>query len=231
MSLVLGLDCSGETYSAGLWGEAGQRLEVSGYQPRRALCELPAAIAYLLETAGARATDLSAVGVTSGPGSFTGVRLGVTVAKTAAMVANCPVTGWDTLELLARQHLPEGSLGIVAVALDARRGELYCAIFQRTEAALEASLATDVRKPEEFARELLALGSPDAAVGSGFEAYPLLGPDWRGARLVTRQDSAPSGLTVARLTAASPSRHTSAADLVPVYHRRADIQVQPSGGR
>jgi tRNA threonylcarbamoyladenosine biosynthesis protein TsaB len=97
LNLVLGLDCSGETYSAGLWGSAGTRLEVSGSQPRRALRELPEAVAYLLRTAGAQASDLSAVGVTSGPGSFTGVRLGITVARTAALLAGCPACGWDTL--------------------------------------------------------------------------------------------------------------------------------------
>lgn len=228
MTMVLGLDCSGETYSVGLFSaKSGVSLEASGHQPRRALRQISGAIAELLSRAGVKAAGLSAVGVTHGPGSFTGVRLGVTVAKTAAMVAGCPVMGWDTLELLAHQALPESSQGTVAVALDARRGELYCGIFQ-AGSELEARLATDVRTPESFAEHLSC--PLHAVIGSGFEAYPqLLEATWSGPRLTGRQTSAPSGLLVARLTAARPESWKPAQTLVPVYHRRADIQVQGPG--
>jgi tRNA threonylcarbamoyladenosine biosynthesis protein TsaB len=192
---------------------------------------MPAAIAHLLKTAEVKVDALSAVGVTQGPGSFTGVRLGITVAKTTALVAVCPVAGWDTLELLAHQHLPEACSGTVAVALDARRSELYCGLFRRTAQAFETLLATDVRTPTQFAEELARLPSLQVAVGSGFEAYPdLLDLSWSGPRLVSRRDSAPSGLVVARLTAANEVCWRPAQELVPVYHRRADIQVSPGVG-
>lgn len=222
--MILGLDCSGETYSVGLFSAAGISLESSGHQPRRALRQISGAISELLARAGVKAGALTAVGVTHGPGSFTGVRLGVTVAKTVALVAGCPVLGWDTLELLAHQALPEGSSGTVAVALDARRGELYCGVFQ-TAPEWQVRLATDVRRPEDFAEHLR--GPLQAAIGSGFEAYPqLLGADWQGPRWTSRQASAPSGLLVASLTAARAPLWRPAAELQPVYHRRADIQVQ-----
>lgn len=229
MTLVLGLDCSGETYSVGLWSSSGLSLEASGQQPRRALRELPQAISYLLATAGVKADQLSALGVTQGPGSFTGVRLGVTVAKTVALVARCPVRGWDTLELLARQHLPRGSTGTVAVALDARRSELYCALFeQKAEGEWHTLLPTSVRSPVDFQTELARRDAVHVAVGTGFQAYPtLLEPSWTGPRWQSRRDSAPSGLVVAELTGSDPSGWGDAAALVPVYHRRADIQVQP----
>lgn len=225
MTIALGIDCTGETYSVGLWSSAGTSLELSGHQPRRALRELPEAASTLLAMAGISARELSVIGVTEGPGSFTGVRLGVTVAKTVAFVAGCPVCGWDTLELLARQQLPEGSLGRVAVALDARRGELYCALFQRAE-EFETTVATAVANPAEFAGVLDGGRSLTVAVGSGFQAYPeLLPPEWCGAKLVSRQQSAPSGLEVARLSALAPERWQPAEKLEPIYHRRADIQV------
>lgn len=227
MSLILGLDCTGETYSLGLCDGAGLQLEVAGYQPRRALREMSGGLKYLLATAKARATDLTAVGVTEGPGSFTGVRLGITIAKTVALVAGCPLWGVDTLELLAHQHLPEGSLGTVAVALDARRGELYCGIFQRLPEGLQTVLPTDVRTPAQYRTELAALDSLQLAVGSGF-AYPeLLEPSWSGPRLMQRRESAPSGLRIALLAANQQADWRPAEQLQPVYHRRADIQVQP----
>lgn len=232
MTLVLGIDCSGETYSAGLWSSSGIALEAAGQQPRTALRQLPEAIAYLLKTAGVAAGDLSAVGVTRGPGSFTGVRLGVTVAKTAAMVAGCPVLGWDTLEVLAHQALGSDGSGLVprgtvAVALDARRSELYCGVFRSTGEALETLLETDVRSPDDF---LSRISWPfQAAVGTGFEVYPqLLATGFEGACLASRAASAPSGLLVARLTGGASDRWIPASELETVYHRRADIQVSGS---
>ncbi len=232
MTLVLGIDCSGETYSAGLWSSSGIALEAAGQQPRTALRQLPETIAYLLKTAGVEAGDLSAVGVTRGPGSFTGVRLGVTVAKTAAMVAGCPVLGWDTLEVLAHQALGSDGAGVVprgtvAVALDARRSELYCGVFRGDGEQLEVLVETDVRRPEDFAAALP--GPFQVAVGTGFEAYPQLLPaGFEGASLASRAASAPNGLLVARLTGSASDRWIPASELETVYHRRADIQVSGS---
>lgn len=231
MTLVLGLDCSGESYSVGLWSRSGVRLEVSGYQPRRALCEMSSAITHLLKTAGVRAQELDCVGVTSGPGSFTGVRLGVTVARTVAMVAGCPICPWDTLLVLAAQVLPPQSRGQVAVALDARRRELYCGLFRNEPSGVVAVLQTGVRTPADYAERLSEFGTWHAAVGTGFAAYPeLLAEQWPGPRLTSRRDSAPSGLVIARLSADRPDLWCCAQEVVPAYHRRADIQVQPGLG-
>ncbi len=226
MTLALGLDCSGETYSVGLSGGRGVSLEASGFQPRRALREIPGAIAYLLKVAGLTHRDLSVVGVTQGPGSFTGVRLGATVAKTVALVAGCPICPWDTLELLARQSLPAPSVGTAAVALDARRGELYCGIFRFEEERFSALLPTGVRTPQEFQDELSKLEACEAAIGSGFAAYAELLPgDWKGSRHQTRDNSAPSGRLIAELSLQHQPNWIASADLLPVYHRQADIQV------
>lgn len=226
MTLALGLDCSGETYSVGLSGGRGISLEAGGFQPRRALREIPGAIAYLLRTAGLKHSDLSVVGVTQGPGSFTGVRLGATVAKTVAMVAGCPICPWDTLELLARQSLPQSSSGTSAVALDARRGELYCGVFRFQDERLDVVLPTGVRTPQEFQDELSKLDSFQATIGSGFAVYPeLLATEWSGARYQTRDNSAPSGRLIAELSLQSTTSWVASADLLPVYHRQADIQV------
>ncbi len=226
MRLALGLDCSGETYSLGLYGERGVSLEVSGFQPRRALREIPGALSYLLKTAGAAHSDLLVVGLTQGPGSFTGVRLGVTVAKTVVLVAGCPLCPWDTLELLARQSLPEPSVGTVAVALDARRGELYCGIFEATGQEWRTLLPTGVRPPAEFGAELVRTESVQVVVGAGFAAYPdLWTSGWGGPRYLSREQSAPSGLAIAKLSFEHQSSWISSEALLPVYHRQADIQV------
>lgn len=219
---TLGLDCSGETYSVGLLGPKGERAEVSGFQPRRALRETPEAVAFLLRSQGASYRDLETVGVTSGPGSFTGVRLGVTLAKTIAGLAQAKLVGLDSLRVLAFGKES------AAIALDARRGEVYCAVLTNGKVLVP----TDVRTPAAFG-DLLKDQQPHFLVGAGFEVYPeLVPPNWQGPRLTERAESAPRGLAVATLAQHDAGQQADLGhDLRPQYFRRADIQVNPGVGK
>lgn len=223
--VCIGLDCSGETYSVALSQTGEQTQVVDGFVPRTALLEMPAKVAELLESSGLSHLDVTLVGVTQGPGSFTGVRLGVTFAKTIALVCDCPVVGLDTLEVLA--HQAEG-YSRVAVALDARRKELYCGIFEKTECGLTALLPTDVRSPQDFLTQLDHSGPVEVLVGAGFAVYPELAANRTDAVLRTgRQETAPSAGVVCQLALAvhSKGQAVAAAQLQEAYHRKADIQV------
>ncbi|RUL83087.1 tRNA (adenosine(37)-N6)-threonylcarbamoyltransferase complex dimerization subunit type 1 TsaB [Tautonia sociabilis] len=83
----------------------------------------------LLHRVGLRASDLEAVAVGLGPGSFTGLRVGVTAAKALAYAVGCPVVGLSSLEALARGA--PASDRAVEVAVDAQRGDLFAASFSR----------------------------------------------------------------------------------------------------
>ena len=88
----------------------------------------------LLKTAGLTAQDVEAVAVAAGPGSFTGVRIGVAAAKGFAWGAQIPCYGVSTLEAMAR------NLGVwqgyVVPAMDARRSQVYTAIFHAEKGVL-----------------------------------------------------------------------------------------------
>ena len=88
----------------------------------------------LLKTAGLTAQDVEAVAVAAGPGSFTGVRIGVAAAKGFAWGAQIPCYGVSTLEAMAR------NLGVwqgyVVPAMDARRSQVYTAIFYAEKGVL-----------------------------------------------------------------------------------------------
>ncbi|WP_161602306.1 tRNA (adenosine(37)-N6)-threonylcarbamoyltransferase complex dimerization subunit type 1 TsaB [Tautonia marina] len=87
------------------------------------------AIRDLLDRAGLQPRDLDAVAVAIGPGSFTGLRVGVTAAKTLAFAIGCPIVPLSTLEILAH-NAPSDALWVVS-ALDAQRGDLFSASFRR----------------------------------------------------------------------------------------------------
>lgn len=229
--LVIGLDCTGETYSCGLLSREGVFTSITGLSPRRALLEIPSHVSYLLKSCGASYRDVAAVGVTKGPGSFTGVRLGITLAKTIAFASQCKIFPMDTLELLARGQAPGYAQGYaqgkVAVALDARRGELYCGIFKLGEEC-SPQLPTAVRSPALFTRDLLNCEDLRALVGPGFAAYPeLVVEGFRGPVLTSPADTICSMSLLCDLSR-SAWQHDSLAEpetVEPVYHRKADIQV------
>jgi tRNA threonylcarbamoyladenosine biosynthesis protein TsaB len=83
-----------------------------------------------LQQAAWRTADVQLVAVTAGPGSFTGLRLGVTTAKTLAYAVGCDILGVNTLEVIASQAPRECSL--IEVVLDAQRQQVFAGTLRRT---------------------------------------------------------------------------------------------------
>jgi tRNA threonylcarbamoyladenosine biosynthesis protein TsaB len=91
---------------------------------------LAPAMRSLLADVGWRATDVELLAVAVGPGSFTGLRIGVTTAKAFAYAVGCQVMGANTLEVIAAR-VPE-RFATLSVVLDAQRQQLFAADFLRT---------------------------------------------------------------------------------------------------
>ena len=87
------------------------------------------AIQELLARAGISVRDLDGVLIGLGPGSYTGVRIGLTAAKTLAYATSKPLIGFDSLGLIAR-NVPDDALHVSVIA-DAQRGDVYTASFTR----------------------------------------------------------------------------------------------------
>lgn len=90
-----------------------------------------AVIGDVLARASCTYNDLGAVAVTIGPGSFTGVRIGIAAARGIALAADIPVIGVTSFESVAQQ-VPEQSAIPICVALDAKRGQAYVQSFSST---------------------------------------------------------------------------------------------------
>jgi tRNA threonylcarbamoyladenosine biosynthesis protein TsaB len=143
-------------------GQVHERFELA---PRRhAELALPWAEALLAE-AGIARSQLDAVAVGRGPGAFTGVRLGISIAQGIALALDRPVVPVPTLAALA-MRAPVGSARILA-AIDARMGEVYLGAFRREGDDLVALGDEAVARPEQAT---LPGDAGWAAVGSGFSA-------------------------------------------------------------
>lgn len=212
--IVLGLDtCLSACAVAVLEGErvlahASEPME-RGHQER-----LGPLVREAMAAAGLGFSRLERVGVTVGPGSFTGLRVGLAFAKGLGAALAVPVAGVGALEALAASA-PEG---LTLAAIDARRGQVYLQAFRDGE-ALMAPDALDLGGAAARAAEFYS-GGPVTLVGSG---GPLLAEALPGARTLAAEGCDPQA--VARLAARRapvPAR--------PLYLRAPDARLpQPRG--
>ena len=119
----------------------------------------------MLKASGKTMADVSAVAVAEGPGSFTGVRIGVAAAKGLAWGGQIPCYGVSTLESMA---LTLGAYqGYVCPVMDARRNQVYNALFYVNCGQLERITEDRAIALTDLAEELTALKEPIFLVGDG----------------------------------------------------------------
>ena len=110
-----------------------------------------------------------------GPGSFTGVRIGIGIAQGLALGANLPLTGVSTLATMAEGAWRKTGATRVLAAIDARMGEVYWAEYQRDEQGIWHGEETEaVLKPDAVSERLRQLQGSWATVGTGWPAWPEL---------------------------------------------------------
>ena len=115
--------------------------EVTGTEPRTQSAMLMPAVDECLRKAGLSPKDLDAVCVSKGPGSYTGLRVGVSTAKGLCMGLGIPLIAIGTLELLFAQALPEaGDCKYIIPMIDARRMEVYSAVF-----SIDGTMVREIR--------------------------------------------------------------------------------------
>jgi tRNA threonylcarbamoyladenosine biosynthesis protein TsaB len=129
---LLALDTSTNRAAIALLVATGQVYATTTEASRRHGRDLIPLVSSLLAEGGLRAVDLDVVAVGLGPGSYTGLRVGVTAAKTLAYVTGSALLGLDSLEVVGRNAPPE--VLRVSVLGDAQRSDVYVADLQRPTA-------------------------------------------------------------------------------------------------
>ena len=162
---ILALETSAKAVSAAVT-EDGKVL-CSGYQDTglthsRTLMPIVEA---MLKNTGLTVRDCDAVAVAAGPGSFTGIRIGVSAAKGLAFAADKPAAGVSTLAAMARNVSFAG--GLIICAMDARRSQIYNALFSAEDGALTRLTPDRALTLAELAEELRSDPRPKTVLGDG----------------------------------------------------------------
>ena len=166
--LILGIESSAKAASAALWQD-GEMLALS--VQRNALTHsrtlLPMAES-MLENAGLSIADVDCVAVAQGPGSFTGVRIGVATVKGLCWAAEKPAVGVSTLEAMAQLALGAGENDVICTAMDARRDQVYGALFVRENGGLRQLCPDRALAAAELAEEIRQTGRRAYVLGDGW---------------------------------------------------------------
>ncbi len=181
---------------------------------------------HMKELIGIELNQLDAVAVTSGPGSFTGLRIGVTTAKALALALDIPVIGIPTLDVLA--HNITHNEDAICPIMDARRGQVYTASYQWKNnelVRLTEYLAIDL---EEYLQQLSDQFERVTFLGDGVWQYE----DKIRQKLRERASFAPSYLMLQRagtLTALAAIEYEKgngidASEFVPMYLRKSQAE-------
>jgi tRNA threonylcarbamoyladenosine biosynthesis protein TsaB len=217
MKYVLGIDTSSVELGIGLMSENRPVMALSRYRGNSHAEHISQGIDYLLAASKVAAADISHAAIAVGPGSFTGLRIGIAFLKGFFFGREAAVYPVSSLESMAGSwHAREGR---IVCASDARNGEVFWARFERRDAAV-TRLSNDVLSPvEQFAEaiaenDIILIDTLGYARSSAFEflkVRPLVFP--------VEQFPLQRGLSCATIAAsrAGDPAWTTASNIVPQY--------------
>ncbi|WP_036771083.1 tRNA (adenosine(37)-N6)-threonylcarbamoyltransferase complex dimerization subunit type 1 TsaB [Photorhabdus australis] len=171
---ILAIDTATEACSVALWND-GAVLAQFEISPREHTQRILPMVQSVLTEAGISLQQLDALAFGRGPGSFTGVRIGVGIAQGLALGAELPVIGVSTLNTMAQGVFRLTGSTQVLTAIDARMGEIYWGQYVRNQKGEWQGNETEaVMKPERIQEIMASLNGAWVVAGTGWQAYPQL---------------------------------------------------------
>lgn len=214
---LLAIDTSTLQGAIAILRSDGERFAATTDPSRRHGRDLVPAIRDLLASASLKLADIQAFGVGLGPGSYTGLRVGVMAAKTLAYATSAKLLGLDSLEFFARSLSGEASL--ITVISDAQRGDFHVADFHRN---------SDLETPRRIGETRIE--SQDALIAAWTEARRVTGPglvkwhgDWPSGIVPDLAQTPPDPAILVDLLADAIEREQDVQGwtLEPIYLRRS----------
>lgn len=225
--MILGIETSVEHVGVALGDHRGIHASVSISSDRRHAESLTPMISFVLNQVGIEMADLSTIAVDIGPGLFTGMRVGITTAQTMAWALDLPVAPVCSLDVLAMNA--DWSDVPVAAALDARRGEIYWALYRMRGIGAEPQRLTEpvVTTPDDLAIHLADRAEDIHCVGSGFHRFIDIFSSLTCATVCENSLSSPTANNVVALAAHHVARDetTAPSQITPMYLRAPDAEI------
>ena len=221
---ILAVETTGQAASAafseGAGAEVFEKRDESSESGMNHLRHLMPLVSELLEERGADKKDIDCVAVSAGPGSFTGIRIGVAAAKTLAQVLGADVVTVMTLESFIYDDYGRDGSYLLCPMLDARRHKVYAAAWEMP--AKKKVIEEGVYDVSEFAAET-AGGLPVIFTGDGAEKYA---EDLGNGEIIKNSQHAG-----AVLRCALEGERISYREADPVYLRKAEAEIKRKEGR
>jgi tRNA threonylcarbamoyladenosine biosynthesis protein TsaB len=227
--MILALSTSTPQFGAAVMTLEGAVMgEVASGVARRHFRGFMPAVEHLIDSCGGSLDGLEAIVAARGPGSFTGLRVGLAAAKGVAHGLGVPVVGVSSLEALARR-IPFSDLPVCAV-IDSRRGELFCGLYHRSASGTLTAFADEDCVPEpDLPRRI---DGPTVFVGNDHARQAPLIRELLGDRAVPAPAElwhpAASAVGALGLERLRRGETDDLRDLVPVYFRPPDIRTGPA---
>ncbi len=195
-----------------------------------------------LQSVGWKFNELNAIAVGTGPGLFTGLRVGIATAQGLAYAHGCPLYGVSSME--AHALSAPNDVPLVAITKDARKKELYVALYRYSQSSTETPSypqpvgPTRLLRPDIFAQELAQLDEPVMLLGNGVEIYhstfkEILGEKMRLPPLPKAHLLHASGIAQLALQQAKQDAPPQIWEVQPLYIRPSEAELKigpPEGG-
>ena len=227
---VLGIDTASTTASVAIVAHGKLLAELTRSASSHG-AELPDAVGEAVEQAGIRLKDLSGIAVGIGPGSFTGLRVGLAYAKGLVLALGCALVGIPSLDCVALatlDRLPTAEESLIATIYDARKGEVYANLYRAGADRLDKISQPLVIKLQnlftQVSHGVILVGDSKAK-----EASLLLSERGYQSTVLTEVELNSRGRYVAALGAERISRGEvdAPAILEPLYVRTAEATFKP----
>ena len=221
--MLLALETATDRASVALGVPGADPLEENVAGARRHAAALLPMIQSLLRRAGASLGDVTGIVLSDGPGSFTGLRVGASVAKALVHARSLPL--WVAPSLLVRAAgVARGDALVLAVA-GALRGEVYAAAYRFLPERIHTELAPSVRRPDELVHGGF---TPAVVVGEAPAEIIAVLEGWIGQPVVGPPDGSPRATRLLGLVggAGGARRVDAVSEWEPVYGRPAEAQAR-----
>lgn len=221
--LILGIETATAQVSVAVGGHEGVIGLFEVARGRRHAEILAPAIEFTLRQAEIGLDEISVIAVDTGPGLFTGMRVGLASAKALAQALRIPMIGISSLDLLAfpQRHTDR----VVVPVIDARKGEVFWAMYRQVPGGLQQVAAPTVGPVEELVADLLARSQEALCVGDGAHRYR--DEIIEGYHCEIGEEMYPSAAPLVKLAHARALREdwVSPREITATYLRAPDAQI------